>query len=73
MKELEATCVQEDVKRRARILNEGRVERLAKRKQWILFNLIQLIYYGKKGHRKTYPIVFAIHLISLPNQGSSQT
>lgn len=43
------------------MLNEGRVERLAKRKQWILFNLIQLIYYGKKGHYKAYPIVFAIH------------
>lgn len=53
--------------RRGRIFNEGRDERLAKRKQWILFNLIQLIYYGKKGHYKTYPIVFAIHFFLSSN------
>jgi hypothetical protein len=38
-----------------------RNERLAKRKQWISFNLIQLIYYGKRDITKPSPIVLSIH------------
>lgn len=36
----------------------GESERLAKRKQWILFNLIQLIYYGKRDITKRLPLCF---------------